>query len=76
MNQNDYATIIACIQHGAPALAEKLISGLNTIVEGNNSWIQYQRDLANQARLNEEKKRPSSEPKAGTNAPKSPKKGE
>lgn len=55
MNQNDYATIIACIQHGAPALADKLILGLNTVVEGNNNWVQHQRDIMYSAKQAEAK---------------------
>lgn len=46
MKQQDYETIISCIQFGAPALAPSLINDLNKTIESSNNWIQYQKKLA------------------------------
>lgn len=46
MKQQDYETIVSCIQFGAPALATSLINGLNKTVENSNNWLQYQKQLA------------------------------
>ena len=49
MRQDDYNVIIDCIHHGAPALAPKLISALNVVMEQANAHIQNQRKLAEEA---------------------------
>ena len=43
MRQQDYETIIACIQHGAPARAQLLISALNNVVESANELRELKR---------------------------------
>ena len=43
MRQQDYETIIACIQHGAPAMAQQLISALNNVVESANELRELKR---------------------------------
>lgn len=37
MKQSDYEMILACIAHGAPALADRLVNSLNTLIETNNT---------------------------------------
>jgi len=49
MNQKDYDIIVACIQHGVPALATSLINSLNTIVEKANQLTELQRQQAETA---------------------------
>ena len=43
MRQQDYETIIACIQHGAPAMAQQLIGALNNAVESVNELRELKR---------------------------------
>ena len=40
MKQNQYEAIIACINYGAPALANELIRALNQVMENSNAFIQ------------------------------------
>lgn len=40
MKQFAYDTIVACIQHGAAAIAEPLIEELNMTVQNENKYIQ------------------------------------
>lgn len=44
MNHKDYETIIACIQYGAPALYNQLITSLNKVIENSNAFIQAELD--------------------------------
>lgn len=39
MNQSNYEVIIACIQHGAPALATSLINSFNSVIEKANKYL-------------------------------------
>lgn len=41
MTQANYGTIISCIQHGAPAIANELIADFNKTVELANDRITY-----------------------------------
>lgn len=45
MRQQDYEMIIACIQHGAPALASLLIGAFNQVVENSNELRELKRGL-------------------------------
>ena len=40
MKQFAYDTIVACIQHGAAAIAEPLIEELNMTIQNENKYIQ------------------------------------
>lgn len=53
MGQNSYNTIIACIQFGAPALAQQLMDDLNQVINNSNAYIQAQRDAAEKAKQEE-----------------------
>ena len=55
MGQNSYNTIIACIQYGAPALAQQLMDDLNQVINNSNAYIQAQRDAAEKAKQEEAK---------------------
>lgn len=46
MKQQDYDTIVSCIQFGAPALAPELVRNLNKTIENSNNWVQHQKKLA------------------------------
>lgn len=50
MRQQDYEMIIACIQHGAPALAQVLINALNQVIEGSNELREIKRAQESEAR--------------------------
>lgn len=49
MKQQDYETIVACIQFGAPALSTQLITNLNKTIENSNSYVQEQKRLVEEA---------------------------
>ena len=67
MGQNSYNTIIACIQFGAPALAQQLMDDLNQVINNSNAYIQAQRDAAEKAKQEEVKNtNTSSAPSNGT----------
>lgn len=50
MKQADYEIILACIQHGAPALAPQLVPALNNTIENSNNFISQQRQAAEEAK--------------------------
>lgn len=50
MRQQDYEMIIACIQHGAPALAQVLINALNQVIESSNELREIKRAQEVEAR--------------------------
>jgi|LSQX01.2.fsa_nt_gb hypothetical protein len=50
MRQQDYEMIIACIQHGAPALAQVLINALNQVIESSNELREIKRAREVEAR--------------------------
>ena len=50
MRQQDYEMIIACIQHGAPALAQVLINALNQVIEDSNELREIKRAQEVEAR--------------------------
>ena len=43
MTQSNYEIIIACIQHGAPALAGQLIQSFNNVIEKANQLTELKR---------------------------------
>jgi len=49
VKQQDYEIIVSCIQFGAPALTNELLTSLNKTVENSNSWIQEQKRIADEA---------------------------
>lgn len=49
MKQQEYETIVACIQYGAPALSAQLITNLNKTIENSNSFVQEQKRIADEA---------------------------
>ena len=49
MRQQEYETIVACIQFGAPALSTPLITSLNKAIENSNNWTQEQKRVADEA---------------------------
>ena len=55
MRQQEYDTIVSCIQFGAPALAPSLITTLNKTLENSNNWIQQQKkEAAGKAKQDQE----------------------
>lgn len=48
MKQSNYDTICACIQHGAPAIANELMADFNHTVELANEQITYQQEVKRQ----------------------------
>ena len=55
MRQQEYDTIVSCIQYGAPALASSLITTLNKTLENSNNWIQQQKkEAAEKAKQDQE----------------------
>ena len=58
MRQQDYEMIIACIQHGAPALAQVLINALNQVIEGSNELREIKRAREVEAREPKKPKMP------------------
>lgn len=54
MDQNNYETIVSCIKHGAPALANTLVNSLNTVVENSNRLNEMHRLQREEARKKEE----------------------
>lgn len=38
MNQEQYVMIVRCIQHGAPVIADELISSLNALISQVKSY--------------------------------------
>ena len=46
VRQQEYDTIVSCIQFGAPALATSLVTTLNKDLENSNNWVQYQKKLS------------------------------
>lgn len=55
MRQQEYDTIVSCIQYGAPALASSLITTLNKTLENSNNWIQQQKkEAAGKAKQDQE----------------------
>lgn len=47
MKQRDYEVILACIQYGAPALAQPLIDALNSVINDSNRWKAEQMQMTN-----------------------------
>jgi len=45
MKQQDYETIVSCVQYGAPALSTVLVNSLNKTIENSNAWIQHQKKV-------------------------------
>lgn len=58
MRQQDYETIMSCIQFGAPALAQPLALAFNQVIENSNKYVEVLR-LEQEKKLAETKK-PSS----------------
>lgn len=40
MNQSSYEIILACIQHGAPALSTSLTNSFNSVIEKANKYTE------------------------------------
>lgn len=39
MKQNQYEAIISCIQFGAPALSQELITAFNQVMQNSNEYV-------------------------------------
>lgn len=50
MKQSHYEAIIHCIQYGAPALSQDLISSFVQVVQNSNEYITAQQKAQEQAR--------------------------
>lgn len=57
MKQSNYETIVKCIQHGAPAIANELIGDLNNTVELANNQVIYLREQQLKAQQEENVKK-------------------
>ena len=64
MKQFAYDTIIACIQHGAAAIAEPLIEEFNMTVQNENKYILEQNRAEQERRAAAEKEKKAAEQKA------------
>ena len=64
MKQFAYDTIVACIQHGAAAIAEPLINELNMTIQNENSFIQEQNRAEQERKALAEKEAKEKEQKA------------
>lgn len=58
MRQFAYDTILACINHGAAAIAEPLINELNSTVQNEQKYVQMQNaaEQERKAKADQEKK--------------------
>lgn len=50
MKQNQYQSIIDCIEFGAPALAKELITAFNQVMQNSNDFISAKMKAEEEAR--------------------------
>jgi uncharacterized protein YPO0396 len=65
MNQNDYNTIVSCINHGAPAIATRLLTGLNQVMQGSNEYnkiVKAQQESAKKAEVEKQEAKTAIQP--------------
>lgn len=63
MRQFAYDTILACINHGAAAIAEPLINELNSTVQNEQKYVQMQNAAEQERKAKAEQEKKTAEQK-------------